>query len=178
MKCHLRDKHSCDKATIEQALKGGDQSRVKKRKQELISTTTIEQAKESSFSCLQCHPNRIFQSEKALQAHIRAKHSGVYTYIAPDWATDGKATCQRVDSGEPSVEPHLQNDATKLEQCKICGFQLVDGSFSRHFQDFVPVDESQTFSCDFCSKLFREERAKLQHINFCSKRPDVTNFEK
>lgn len=176
LKCHLCDKHSCDKATIEQMMNNGNQTRTKKRKQEMISTTTIEQA-EKSFACLQCLPNRIFQSEKALQSHIRAKHSGMHTYIKPDWSTDNTNVCQRANSGEPSVEPHLETDTTKSKECEICGFQLVDGSFSLHFQDFVPVDESQTFSCDFCSKLFREERAKLQHMNFCSKRPNSTNFE-
>ena len=168
LKCHLRDKHSCDKATIEQAIKGGEQPR-KKRRKEMISTT-IKELETTSFSCIQCLPHRIFQSEKALQSHIRAKHSGIYTYIAPDWSIDKTKQCQRVDNGHPSDELQQENGSTEAEECRICGFQLVDGSFSRHFEDFVPVDESQTFACDFCSKLFREERSKLQHMNFCSKR--------
>lgn len=163
LKCHLRDKHSCDKATIDQVIKGKVQP-GKKRKRETTSTT-INNSDSSSFSCLQCQPHRMFESEKALQAHIRAKHSGIYTYIAPDWSKE----CQRVDTVHPSGDSQQGNDANQVEECRICGFRL-DGAFAKHLEDFMPVDESQTFSCDFCSKLFREERAKLQHMNFCSKR--------
>ena len=162
LKCHLRDKHSCDKATIEQVVKGGQQPSRKKRKGEMDSLAAINTSATTPFSCVQCQPHRAFQSETALQSHVRAKHSGIYTRIAPDWSADKTNQCQRMDAGQP-------NGKARLEECRICGFKLVDGSFLRHVQDFVPMDESQTFACDFCSKSFREERAKLQHMNFCQK---------
>ncbi len=158
LKCHLSDKHSCDKATSKQILSGEAQLGKKRKRQ--TATTTIDISKSQLFSCQKCQPHRIFESEKALRAHIRAKHSGMYTYIAPDWS---KQQCSRVDASQSESN-------TKVEDCQICGFKLVDGDLSLHLQDFMPVDEAQTFSCDFCSKFFREERAKLQHMNFCAKR--------
>lgn len=149
----------------------GENSQKKKGKLEMSDvSTTLKTSEISPFSCLHCQPQSIFQSEKALQSHIRAKHSGIYTYIAPDWSMIKLKESCNIDTGQIDGEFNRGNDINKLEECHICGFKLVSLSLSRHFGDFLPVDGLQTFKCDFCSKLFREERAKMQHMNFCSKR--------
>jgi hypothetical protein len=170
LKCHLRDKHQGATATQEQEIDGQEQPRKKKKMEMGDMSTTIKTSEISSFSCLHCQLHRVFQSEKALQSHIRAKHSGICTYIAPDWSIAKMEESRNIDIRQPDGEPNIENDTNKLEVCYICGFKLIGRNLSHHFADFLPVDGLQTFSCDFCSKLFREERAKLQHMNFCSKR--------
>jgi hypothetical protein len=172
LKCHLRDKHQGATATKEQEVNDGQEQPRKKKKLEMGDTsTTIKASEILSFSCLHCEPHRVFQSEKALQSHNRAKHSGICTYIAPDWSLAKlKESRNIVTTRLPDGEPSIETDANKLKECYICGFKLIGRNLSHHFADFLPVDGLQTFSCDFCSKLFREERAKLQHMNFCTKR--------
>ena len=161
LKCHLRDKHSSTEVPKEES-NGREQPR-KKTKLETAKTST--KMKISTFPCLLCQPQRIFQSEKALQSHVRAKHVGIYTYIAPDWSI--AKTKKNLGDEDAFAKGETR---TNSNECRICGFKLIGQSLSRHFRDFLPVDGLQEFACDFCSKLFREERAKFQHMNFCSKR--------
>jgi hypothetical protein len=171
LKCHLRDKHSSSKETAEQEVNERGQPRKKQKKLETGDPSTTSKMHETaSFLCLHCQPHRVFESEKALQSHVRAKHSGIYTYIAPDWSIAKMKECRKIDSGPSGGEAGRPDETNSLEACQICGFRLHGNSLSRHFRDFLPVDGLQTFACDYCSKSFREERAKLQHMNFCSKR--------
>lgn len=170
LKCHLRDKHAVAKTPKGQEVNEREQPRKKTKIVMGDVSTTKTSLEISSFSCLQCKPQRNFLSEKALQSHIHAKHSGIYTYIAPDWSKAKLRECHNIDGRQPQNESNRENDNIKIEECHICGFKLVGLSLSQHFRDFLPVDGVQTFACDFCSKMFREERAKLQHMNFCSKR--------
>jgi len=174
-KNHIRDKHS-NECPIDEIKKP-----TKKRKKE-EATSLSTQADGSPLFCQHCQNDkqdessrRIFQSVKALEAHVRAKHSAIYKYIAPDWSiAKQKEENNNIDHQHPNN--HDGNgesnvvDKSKVEECHICGLRLVGRSFLQHLQDFVPVEGSQTFSCLFCSKSFQEERAKLQHMNFCSKR--------
>jgi len=167
LKCHLKDLHS-----NETEIDDIKEPQRKKRKKSMSTTSPAEG--NTSLFCPHCPYNtssgesshrRVFRNTKALEAHIGAKHSALYKYIPPDWSTiKMKKTNSKINHDEPNT-----NNEKKVE-CHICGLILVDGSLSRHLQDFLPAKESQ-FSCKFCSKTFREERAALQHMNFCSKRP-------
>jgi hypothetical protein len=109
----------------------------------------------------------VFQSAKALAAHVQAKHSAIHAYIAPDWSSPsdshGTATRRSNDDRRDYADP------TDDDICRICGWKLTGRSLWEHVKEFVPSEEatSTTFSCSFCSKPFREKRAKLQHENFC-----------
>ena len=182
-KCHIHDKHP-NEVPIDDRSK---QPRKKRQKKEETSISTPGDDGHPSIFCPHCQDSisadessrrRIFQSAKALETHIRAKHSAIYTYIAPDWSivkqkeknnnnTDNHEQTNNRDNDDDSNVA----DKTKVEECHICGLKLVGRSFTQHLQDFVPIEGLETFSCQFCSKTFREERAKLQHTNFCSKRP-------
>ncbi|MGK3760516.1 MAG: hypothetical protein ACI8RD_012833 [Bacillariaceae sp.] len=183
-KCHIRDKHPNEEVPSDDRSK---QPRKKRQKKEetFISTPGDDG---SSLFCPHCQDNntsdeessrRIFQSAKALETHIRAKHSAIYTYIAPDWSiVKQKEKNNNNDTNHDTQTNNHDNDdsnvvdnKSKVEECHICGLKLVGRSFTQHLQDFVPLEGSETFSCQFCSKSFREERAKLQHMNFCGKRP-------
>jgi hypothetical protein len=137
---------------------------------------------------------RTFPIEQALEAHITAKHSGVHTYyIAPDWSMAKKNTTADqeednfiddvIELKKPACSLALQGQNEEGDNdddiaCPICDSPLYDHSLSEHFFDFVPNNEdSLVFPCTFCSKSsFREERAKLQHNNFCSKRTTKKDF--
>ncbi len=114
-------------------------------------------------------PSRVFPHKQALIDHERAKHSGVHLDIKPDWykGKRGEGSC---DVTPPSVS-----------SCPICDLIFSsDTDRIRHEQDFVPTASStvdsisekgasqSSFQCSYCSKSFREERAKRQHENFCS----------
>ena len=174
-KNHIRDKHS-NEFPIDETKQP-----TKKRKKEIASSLSTL-ADSSPLFCPHCpydredkSSRRMFQSVKALEAHVCAKHSAIYKYIAPDWSiAKQKEENNNTDHQHPNN--HDGNDKSsvvdnnKVVECHICGLRLVGRSFLQHLQDFVPVEGSQKFSCKFCSKSFQEERAKLQHMNFCSKR--------
>ena len=114
-------------------------------------------------------PTRIFPHKQALLDHERAKHSGVHLNIKPDWFKGGEDNCVRVGEQNGNL------DSSSAGSCPICDLNfLTDADRIRHEQDFIPdfssgTEASQTsFKCSYCSKTFREERAKRQHENFCS----------
>jgi len=168
LKCHIRDKHRCVKTTDQQGSSHEEQPRKKKKLQNDASLAATERGDATTYTCSHC--TRIFQSTKALEDHIRAKHSGINTYIAPDWSMAKKKQTNNLGDDSTNGETTTEDSSNKHEECHICGSKLIGRSFSQHFEDFVPVEESQTFKCDFCPKTFREERSKLQHMNFCSQR--------
>ena len=167
LKCHLRDKHPGMEARKDEGMNDREQPRKKKKleKNDVVTSVT------SQFLCLHCQPQRAFQSAKALESHNRAKHSAIYAYIAPDWSMAKQKESNKIDNKQHDRESSGEADETKQEECCVCGVKLFGGrSLSQHLGDFMPVEVSQVFACNFCSKTFREERAKLQHMNFCSKR--------
>jgi uncharacterized C2H2 Zn-finger protein len=121
---------------------------------------------EDTFVCSQCQPGpRAFESSQALEDHIEAKHNALHTDISPDWYRASEtemASSLIVDFGE----------------CEICGLKYCNqAEEAEHSKAFLPVatpvqeDECNgAFTCSYCSKSFREKRAKLQHENMCSAR--------
>jgi hypothetical protein len=86
----------------------------------------------------EAQPMRIFPHLQALLDHQRAKHSGVHKDIKPDW----------YDGHEQDFIPTATSSST-------------DGS------DGTGKTTQASFKCSYCSKTFREVRAKRQHENFC-----------
>lgn len=135
-KCHVRAKHKEET----------DDAEVPSKRQKRTKSNAI------LHECSECA--RGFESAEALESHRVAKHSGVHTYIAPDWSLAKKI---------PTTE-------STGEVCPICDLPLQGRTATEHLDDFVPGADVCSFTCNFCSKSFREERAVLQHENFCSKR--------
>jgi uncharacterized C2H2 Zn-finger protein len=123
---------------------------------------------EDTFVCSQCQPEpRTFESSQALEDHIQAKHSALHTDITPDWyrASETEMTSSIIDNVD-------------FGECDICGLKYCNQAEEAvHSNEFLPVatpmpeDECNVaFNCSYCSKSFRENRAKLQHENICSAR--------
>eukprot|EP00978_Attheya_sp_CCMP212_P024590 scaffold77517_cov51-Attheya_sp.AAC.1 len=94
---------------------------------------------------------RRFTNDRALEDHMRAKHSGKHTEIKPDWVEESNSTIL----GESCVPPSLTNRAIHQEKsatnkdsenndcpesCRICGmtYIYVDAKLLHH-QDFNPT---------------------------------------
>ena len=168
-KCHIRDKHPEGADKKQKTDDDDDDSMTKK------------------FQCEHCPPDvttgesRSFLSEQALKDHVRAKHSAIHRQILPDWHRPTQVVKQQnsVTTGWESVSTtydsfHKTADAGDRKDhgcCSICGLVFVGADHSdRHQQEFIPPDDTfESFQCSFCSKSFREKRAKLQHENFCSR---------
>ncbi len=123
---------------------------------------------EDTFVCSQCHPEpRTFESSRALEDHVQAKHSALHTDITPDWyrASETEMTSSIIDTVD-------------FGECDICSLKFCNQAEEAvHSNEFLPVatpmpeDECNVaFNCSYCSKSFRENRAKLQHENICSAR--------
>lgn len=131
------------------------------------------------FTCVDCRDERrVFDTQQALDDHVKAKHVALHTEIAPDWATGAK---------NGTSEPSPETGGATFGSCDICGVVFAtESEANKHESLFLPhssnvfVDEAanslridDTHSlhcCSYCSKPFRERRAKLQHENHCSKR--------
>jgi uncharacterized C2H2 Zn-finger protein len=116
--------------------------------------------REDLLQCLHC-THRTFPREEALQDHIRAKHS-VHTKILPEWAAEARQTGVMTHKGE------------NFGECDICGHVYQSPSDGQsHAKEFIPeigpcVQDDDKHLCTLCSKSFVDQRAKLQHENFCS----------
>jgi uncharacterized Zn-finger protein len=121
-----------------------------------------------TFVCTQCQPEpRAFESAQALEDHIQAKHNVIHTDITPDWYR----------APETEMASSIM-DTVDFGECEICGLKYCNQyEEAVHSKAFLPVatpmpeDECNVaFNCSYCSKSFRENRAKLQHENICSAR--------
>ncbi|EJK75827.1 hypothetical protein THAOC_02439 [Thalassiosira oceanica] len=110
---------------------------------------------------------RVFDSRQALEAHQRAKH-GENQSIKPDWTRDGHERRSRVAPEGPQ---------TSTGHCPICDLTFwSEEDRLCHETEFTPTPTTSSpggdhgvQTCSFCSKPFRDIRARLQHENFCSK---------
>lgn len=123
--------------------------------------------------CKLCQDDRVFSSEEALASHTRAKHTGQFTNIKPDWAAKHDLS----SSTKTQNEFKLKN---LVGSCHICGLEYESHAMKEHhYNEFVPdfvTDKTSEqlkdgvsipFSCQHCKKVFRDERAWKQHENFC-----------
>ena len=126
----------------------------------------VSNKKTKSFQCDKCkikNIERFFNSEEALWNHIIAKHQGKCTVIKPDWFRDDSNKVRK-------------DDDAKIDMCTICqqNFYSVEEK-NEHFSQFLPkygdkqsiVASLIKYKCDICKKRFRDDRARLQHQNYC-----------
>ena len=112
-----------------------------------------------TFPCEFCC--KVCESTQALHDHVQAKHKGIHTTIHPDSA---------MSAAENSLEA-LSSTTTYCDRCDICLFEFRDeAAKAKHLDEFVPLDHrcAKTFECFFCGKVFHQDRARLQHENFCT----------
>ena len=172
-KCHIRDKHKEDVNT--------NTRDSKKQKQEYESSQLHHQWQpELLYYCELCQPDesgsrRQFPSAQALQDHMQAVHTARHKNILPDWSKNvGNATA--TSTAEQGVD-----DVVNFGSCAICGLVFREQSHARqHGGEFVPPnmsseEEPAKFQCSFCSKTFREDRARKQHENFCPLQTHIKN---
>ena len=109
-------------------------------------------------TCGQC--GRVFETQKALDEHVDAKHQALHADLMPD-------------RGRESNLPCLDSPQSTATVCDIC--DVVVASKEDHLQSFCPetveqlVSKSSTFKCQFCERVFREHRALRQHENRCNR---------
>ncbi|KAL7429778.1 hypothetical protein ACHAXM_001881 [Skeletonema potamos] len=181
----LKNHIICSHPDCDEAFEWATKKKGKKRKLKGSDNLPHEQQQlRSSGEGLVCkicesqktedEPTRVFPHKQALLDHERAKHSGVHLDIKPDWYKGGEENFDGVGEKDGNLVPPSNNS------CPICDIKFSSmAERIRHEQDFVPIatttdssavnGASQTsFKCSYCSKSFREERAKRQHENFCS----------
>jgi len=146
--------------------------------------------------------SRVFPHMEALEAHKKAKHTGICTIIRPDWASKNKkdvknghgSTCTALNDttiNHDSQNGDDNNQSTSTDtgttnvktldfgSCIICDMRFEsEGEKMQHYRDFIPSNVSNSkrvlFQCTQCGKTFRDKRAQLQHRNFCSVMNNVT----
>lgn len=141
---------------------------------------TVDKA--TAYTCALCKgTQRIFTSEKALEAHKKAKH-GKHIDVKPDWAKEECTQCPNETKKDLQSHP---NDITRntntttnkeeqviISHCSVCDlkFYSVEDEL-KHLEEFIPVTttnvKSKTYQCSSCSKVFHDRRAQQQHENFC-----------
>jgi len=138
------------------------------------------------FPCILCHSKdndngstRLFASAQALKDHQTAKHFAEHEEIKPDWYKHSHF----VTSGQ-TARDDSSGSADDFGSCDICGLKYSNTeSRQSHKFAFVPFDVRSSlnttagaapdlvqvlpFQCCYCEKLFREDRARKQHENFC-----------
>jgi hypothetical protein len=128
---------------------------------------------------------RMFESAQALQDHLRAKHHGQHHHILPDWHSTNKGG-NGLDGAIALRNTDTKQEVNGLEKvgilfgtCSICGLQYRSPSETQeHHLHFIPSSSSncaKEFQCSHCSKSFRENRARLQHENFCALQSFTSN---
>ena len=172
-KCHIRDKHKDDVTT--------NARDSKKQKQEHESSQFHHQRQpELFYYCELCQPKesgsrRQFPSAQALQDHVRAVHTAKHKKILPDWAKN-LGSVAATSTAEQDVDR-----VVNFGSCAICGLVFREQSHARqHGKEFVPPptlseEVPAKFQCSFCSKTFREDRARKQHENFCPLQTHIKN---
>ena len=116
----------------------------------------------TTWPCDAC--DRSFDSRQGLQDHVQAIHAALHVNIRPDWS-------RRED----------EDDTTKAATttCPVCGWTVAN--LEDHWNVMVPSSSANdrsssntvlsSWTCTYCNKPFREQRAQLQHENFCKARP-------
>ena len=103
---------------------------------------------DAAFACASCE--RVFASAAARDMHARASH------VTP-------VVC--AERGGPVAEAGLVG-------CAVCGLRFRDTEELKAHANrggLQPVRRVRTYACDACGREFGEERALLQHRNFCER---------
>jgi Domain of unknown function (DUF2431) len=101
---------------------------------------------------------KVFSHTQGWSDHLLAKHAGIHVAaIRPHWA----------NNYQPAL--HIDSDHGR---CEVCDYEYrYPNDVFRHAEEFVPTRTSlicQSYLCQFCGKDFHDQRAQLQHENFCN----------
>jgi hypothetical protein len=148
--------------------------------------------------CEICGHDRIFSNKEALLAHQKAKHTGQFTDIKPDWASatrtastvsatseneslEGKGVAEKsMDCISKADKDESAREDEIIGTCNICGLEYKNHAMKlQHYNQFIPefstdekvqksVRDLLSYPCFKCNKGFRDQRAQKQHENFCS----------
>eukprot|EP01031_Cornospumella_fuschlensis_P034441 gene34441-41685_t len=111
----------------------------------------------------------------ALQQHMIAKHTGGNVYILPYWRQGSSAD-------RDSTEESGGQEECDKPQCPVCLLAFdSETAVQVHLADgLIPISSECTsnmlFICDICCKQFAQERALLQHKNFCALKVNSSFF--
>lgn len=125
--------------------------------------------KQSCYNCVEC--GKSYADETALQQHQISRHSGVFagSKLSYDLSRMTKKrssilNCDTLKSRDiTSAADGLQDDN---EECKACGRMFEKGNYEQHLMSLIPT-VSFDIPCENCGKMFKEQRALRQHLNFC-----------
>jgi hypothetical protein len=124
------------------------------------------------------HCAREFRQQASLDDHLLAKHTGVFSAIAPDWAVGAGGWSMPAGAAAALPGGADQTDAELSHQCSIC--QLRFGSeeeLVRHVAEGVNPElvvsvsvsgAGAALACSRCGRQCRDLRSLRQHHNFCT----------
>lgn len=137
---------------------------------------------------------RKFPHKDALLAHQQAKHFGSHLNIKPDWHQNEHV--KEINITDESHDSETGGDKGCSRSCPICDKKFIsDNEESLHAMEFLPSNsalatattqqfaskdilQSNRSTCTYCSRSFGGVRARLQHENFCSFRPQHEGAER
>lgn len=140
----------------------------------------------AAIVCEICGSDRVFPNKEALVAHKRAKHTGEFTDIKPDWAANIVSSDALESLGGQNSSDMSMTSAKCIDgiigKCNVCGLEYTSNAMKLlHYNEFIPQFSTCTnekteitmrdllpYRCVKCNKGFRDKRAKMQHENFCS----------
>ena len=152
---------------------------------------------EKQFPCELCgqlQRQKVFSTLQALEDHKRSKHF-LYKDIKPEWASTMKVKkCMNDDNKNIEIQNIsnecqiaslgvIEDGCKENKKCQICEFVYTSNcSEEQHYNDFTPprnvseVTNDKIFQCSLCSKMFANQRALMQHSNFCYQHKDESEL--
>ena len=105
-----------------------------------------------------CHIcSRNFGDKEALQQHVLARHGSDQT-IPAHWTYHDRK----------SFSDQLEKNAPSQYKCGVCSASFVSSTeLAAHKSRLVPIVTATQLPCPACTKIFLDERALRQHMNFC-----------
>jgi hypothetical protein len=114
-----------------------------------------------NYSCDIC--SKAFPNSDALFQHQMAKHRST---ASVGISTNRKSSGITIDGIQ---ETNTSSSFAPSFQCSVCLMKFPSQEELNNHMEFTfqPKTCNYQFVCEFCEKYFHEERALLQHKNFC-----------
>ena len=103
-----------------------------------------------------------FANQQSLEDHMRAKHQALHTNVRPS---------SKIESNGSLGAAATTICTIAQEECAICGWTGTT-SVELHYQSLLP-SPPRIWTCRYCPKHLREERAWKQHENSCRARLSI-----
>jgi hypothetical protein len=113
-----------------------------------------------NYSCDIC--SKVFPNSDAFFQHQMAKHRST---ASVGISTNRKSSGTTIDG----IQETTSSSFAPSFQCSVCLMKFPSQEeLNNHLEfTFQPKNCNYQFVCEFCEKYFHEERALLQHKNFC-----------